>query len=99
MVNVVIEFDDQNNDKLFRFIIKNQPDDCIWLEKGDEIGFDLVESKEFFYVIVSRKAYLVGQTCPFYIICRPQCFINADAALVVLEKFKAQFGDDLVLDP
>jgi hypothetical protein len=98
MVNVIIEFDDNNNDKLFRFNIRNQPDDYLWLGNGDEIGFDLVESSEFFYTTITRKVYIVGKSQPFYVICRPQCFLSVDDASTMLEKFKTQFGDDLVLD-
>jgi len=98
MVNVVLEFDSQNKDKLCRFTIKNRPDSYLWLSKGDEIGFDLVESKEFFYVEVARKAYLDGKNNPIYIICLPCYFLNLDKATEALEKFKLQFGDDISID-
>jgi hypothetical protein len=99
MVNVIIEFDSQTKQKLCRFTIKNRPDSYALLAKGDEIGFDLVESKEFFYVQVARKAYLDGKSSPIYVICLPHCFLNLDQATEALEKFKLQFGDDISVDP
>jgi hypothetical protein len=99
MVNVVIEFDSQTKQKLCRFTIKNRPDDYVWLNKGDEIGFDLVESKEFFYVEVIRKVYLDGKKNPIYIICLPCYFPSLDEVTEALEKFKLQFGDDVSIDP
>ena len=98
MVNIVIEFDSQNKDKLYRFFLKNQPDSYLWLANGDEIGFDLVESREFFYVTVARKAYLAGKENPIYIVCLPNYFLNLAKATAVLDKFKTQFGDDMSID-
>lgn len=98
MVNVVIEFDNQTKQKLCRFTAKNRPDSYAWLGKGDEIGFDLVESKEFFYVEVARKAYLDGKRSPIYVICLPHYFLNLDQATEALEKFKLQFGNDISVD-
>ena len=103
MVNVVLEFDysissDTKKHKACRFTICNQSHSLINLANGDEIGFDLIESKEFFYATVSRKVYVIGHAEPVFIICIPNCFNTAEEAMTVLDKFKAQFGDDLAVD-
>ena len=98
MANLVLEFD-VNREKVCRFIICNHPDEYVaGLSSGDEIGFDLVESKEFFYATISRKVYLVGKSHPIYVICIPHCFNNLEELSGMLEKFKAQFKGDLAVD-
>jgi len=100
MVNIVLEFDAVSlGGKVFRFTIHSQEVGLFQLSSGDEIGFDLTESKEFFYVTVSRKVFLLGNTDPAYIICVPTKFNTIDEAGIMLDKFRGQFGDDLVIDP
>jgi len=106
MANIVLEFGvervagtSHRRDKICRFTISNYPDEYIvGLSAGDEIGFDLVESKEFFYVSVSRKVYLSGRAQPIYVICVPHNFSSPEYATEILDKFKLQFKDDLVVD-
>ncbi|MCK9557762.1 MAG: hypothetical protein M0R50_06945 [Candidatus Cloacimonetes bacterium] len=102
MAHIVLEFDIEcfrEPSKIYRFTINNIPDDHVTgLSKGDEIGFDLVESNEFFYVKVSRKVYLVGHQQPIYVICIPHNFSNEQEAKKMLDKFKIQFADDLAID-
>jgi hypothetical protein len=102
MANVVIEFDVKQNDrdlKACRFTIRDIPDEhVLGLAHGDEIGFDLIESKEFFYVNVSRKVYLVGHQQPIFVICIPYCFNSREELDTMLDKFKQQFADTLAID-
>ena len=98
MANLVLEFD-VNREKVYKFTIRNHPDEhIIGLSAGDEIGFDLVESKEFFYVTISRKVYLVGQSQPIYVICVPHNFNKMEELDEMMGKFSAQFADDMIVD-
>jgi hypothetical protein len=97
MVNVVLEFDTVDS-KIFRFTIHSQEDCIARLSSGDEIGFDLVESKEFFYATVSRRVYLLEYNNPIFIICIPTKFKTVDEATILLDKFRKQFGDALSID-
>jgi hypothetical protein len=97
MINIVLEFDAADK-KIFRFTIRSEEDWISHLSSGDEIGFDLVESKEFFYVTISRRVYLVGHTEPIYVICVPTKFKTVNEAEKFFDKFKKQFGNDLSID-
>ena len=99
MANIVVEFDKPNHEKVCRFTIKNFPDAHVMgLGTGDEIGFDLIETKEFFYVTIARKVCLAGFTDPIYVICAPRCFNDLDELAVAMEKFRAHYEDDLLVD-
>jgi hypothetical protein len=96
MANIVLQFD-INGQKIQRFNIHNQPDDLAWLNTGDEIGFDLVESKDYFYARVSRKVYLINNNESLHIICVPINFDSASILNATLENFRMQYPD-LVVD-
>jgi hypothetical protein len=97
MSNITLEFD-INGKKISRFNIRNQPDEIFWMANGDEVGFDLVEASEYFYATISRKVFITGADKPLYIICVPINFPNLEELSVALERFKTQFGENLVID-
>ena len=108
MANIVVEFDVRiakpnfvlpADKKVCKLTIRDYPDEhVLGLSSGDEIGFDLVESSEFFYVTVSRKACIVGQQQPIYVICVPSVLDGLDEVAAIVEKFKEQFGDQLTVE-
>ncbi|MFA5767778.1 MAG: hypothetical protein WC919_07720 [Candidatus Paceibacterota bacterium] len=97
MASIILEFDIAGK-KISRFNIRNRPDDIFWMCAGDEIGFDLAETNEYFYVTVSRKVYLVGTNKPLYVVCVPINFQSMDKLAATLEQFQKQFGDDMAID-
>lgn len=97
MANIVLQFD-IGGQKIRRFSIHNQPDDLAWLNTGDEIGFDLVESQDYFYTQVSRKVYLIGDKEPWHIVCIPICFNNLTELNTALENFRMQYTDNLFIN-
>jgi hypothetical protein len=102
MANIVIEFDIEVScnkpQKFCKLIIKDCSDEFILgLSAGDEIGFDLVESNEFFYVTISRKVCIIGYKHPIYVICVPVAN-SKDESVQLIEKFRAQFGEKLTVE-
>jgi hypothetical protein len=98
MADIVLEFGVHENGskkKVARFTIRNFPEYAISLTAGDEIGFDLAESVEFFYATVSRKV-LIGDK--IFVICIPHTFSSLEELAEMLERFKSFFSDDLEVD-
>ena len=94
MANIVIEFTGETGQRVSRFTLRNQSDSLAQWVAGDEIGFDLPESNDFFFATVSRKVYLVGYADPLHIICVPYSFKSLEEAARMMEKFRLQFGED-----
>jgi hypothetical protein len=86
-------------EKFCKFTIQDCSDEqLLGLAAGDEIGFDLVESDDYFYVTITRKVCLLGANHPIYIICKPSQFGDLDTPAAMVEKFKVQFGDQLMIE-
>ena len=97
MVNIILEFNVLGHPAAnIRLNIRDQEDKGLCA--GDEIGFDLAESDDFFYSTVSRKVYIIDQASSIYYICRPRSFNSLDELAIILEKFKAKLGDRLAIE-